>query len=170
MRVAWNKGKKGVQIGPNKGRVFDVAWRRNLSRAHKGQTAWNKGVPMSATAKARLSKAKTGRRHTLATRKKMSKTRLKVGTWNRGVGLGWPEQKRLRNSLKYKLWREAVFKRDDWTCQARGCGKRGVELHADHVKPFATHPRLRFKVSNGRTLCVPCHRLTPTYGIKALTA
>jgi 5-methylcytosine-specific restriction endonuclease McrA len=37
-------------------------------------------------------------------------------------------------------------------------------LQADHIKPFAHHPELRFDVNNGRTLCVPCHRKTDTYG------
>ena len=65
--------------------------------------------------------------------------------------------------MPYRLWREAVFKRDDYTCQ--NCGKRGGKLNADHIKLFALFPELRFKVSNGRTLCnAPCHRLTDTYG------
>lgn len=71
-------------------------------------------------------------------------------------------------SARYRTWRKAVFERDDYTCQGEGCGSRGGELNADHIKPFSTHPELRFKVSNGRTLCVPCHKKTPTYGRNAL--
>lgn len=44
------------------------------------------------------------------------------------------------------------------------CGVRDVPFHADHIKPFSRFPELRFEVSNGRTLCIPCHKETPTYG------
>jgi 5-methylcytosine-specific restriction endonuclease McrA len=61
----------------------------------------------------------------------------------------------VRQSAKYKEWRTAVFTRDDYTC--RRCNKRGGHLHAHHIKPFALFPELRMDVSNGLTLCVPCH-------------
>lgn len=77
------------------------------------------------------------------------------------------ERKRSMQQIEYRLWRESVFKRDDFTCQE--CGKRGGELHADHIKPWKSHPELRYDVSNGRTLCVQCHRETPTYGNKPLS-
>lgn len=66
-----------------------------------------------------------------------------------------------RMQLPYRLWRESVFKRDDYTCQI--CFVRGVKLQADHIKQFAKFPELRLELSNGRTLCVECHKLTPTY-------
>ena len=59
-------------------------------------------------------------------------------------------------------WRKAVFERDNYTCQE--CGVRGVEIQADNIKPFKYFPELRWVLSNGRTLCVPCHRKTDTYG------
>jgi 5-methylcytosine-specific restriction endonuclease McrA len=73
-----------------------------------------------------------------------------------------PINRAIRKRSKYRLWREAVFKRDDYTCQ--DCGKRGGTLNADHVKPFSLFPKLRFSIDNGKTLCVPCHKKTPTYG------
>lgn len=78
-----------------------------------------------------------------------------------------PLHKKIRMSSAYKAWRTLVFERDDFTCQEcgikNGLGKT-VYFHADHIKPFAYYPEFRFEVSNGRTLCVPCHRKTPTYG------
>lgn len=55
-------------------------------------------------------------------------------------------------------WRKKVFERDDYTCQ--DCGVRGTYLEADHIKPWAYFPELRFELSNGRTLCRPCHDKT----------
>lgn len=71
----------------------------------------------------------------------------------------------IRASAPYKAWRRHVFQRDDYACQS--CGQRGVKLHADHELPFSRFPGLRFELLNGRTLCVPCHRRTPTWGGKA---
>ena len=72
------------------------------------------------------------------------------------------EKRLIRDSMEYRLWREAVFARDHFTCQE--CGAQGCELNADHVKPFALFPELRTAIDNGRTLCVPCHMKTPTWG------
>jgi len=69
---------------------------------------------------------------------------------------------RIRKSKEYKLWRTAVFERDDYTCI--WCGIRGNYLNADHIKPFALFPELRFAIDNGRTLCVDCHKKTGTWG------
>lgn len=81
--------------------------------------------------------------------------------------------RRIRYSKKMKLWRLGVFSRDNYTCQ--NCGARNgngstVVLHADHIKPFALFPELRFELSNGRSLCVPCHKKTDTFGRKPIYA
>lgn len=65
-------------------------------------------------------------------------------------------------SLPYKQWRQAVFQRDNFECVT--CGVHGGYLHADHIQPYARFPELRHDVTNGRTLCPPCHIATPTYG------
>jgi 5-methylcytosine-specific restriction endonuclease McrA len=71
------------------------------------------------------------------------------------------EIKKIRASKEYTMWRIAVFERDNYTCQH--CGQVGGDLNADHIKPFSTHPKLRLDINNGRTLCVPCHKKTPTF-------
>ncbi len=81
--------------------------------------------------------------------------------WNWSYG-EVDERFRVRRSRQYKAWRLAVFTRDKATCQ--GCGDIAGPFHVDHIKPFATHPDLRFELANGRTLCIPCHIATPTYG------
>lgn len=74
-------------------------------------------------------------------------------------------QKKIRQSTSYKNWRTSVFQRDNFTCQE--CGERGGELNADHIKPFAFFPELRLELSNGRTLCIDCHKKTDTWGGRA---
>ena len=66
------------------------------------------------------------------------------------------DNKRARNCEQYKEWRTSVFTRDRFTCQI--CGKVGGKLNAHHIKHFATHIDLRYRVDNGITLCEKCHK------------
>lgn len=68
----------------------------------------------------------------------------------------------IKDSKEYRDWRKAVFVRDRYTCVF--CNAYGVDIHADHIKPKAQFEELTFDVDNGRTLCVPCHMKTPTWG------
>lgn len=73
--------------------------------------------------------------------------------------------KKLGKSVRYKIWREAVFERDNYTCVF--CKRKkevSGKLNADHIKPFAYFPKLRFDLNNGRTLCEECHKKTDTFG------
>ena len=79
--------------------------------------------------------------------------------WKGGIT---PISKKIRNSLEYKEWRETIFKRDNYTCILCGNNQSG-NLNADHIKPFALYPELRFNLSNGRTLCIECHKKTSSY-------
>jgi len=94
-------------------------------------------------------------------RKKISDSKKKENNpnWKGGIS---PVNALIRMSAEYRLWREAVFTRDNWTCI--WCGVRGGKLNADHIKPFAHYPELRFAIDNGRTLCIDCHKKTDTYG------
>lgn len=87
--------------------------------------------------------------------------------WNWKGGIT-PEMQRLRLSKEARAWRIAVFERDNYTCQI--CGVRGGYLEADHIKRWAEYPELRFVLTNGRTLCRPCHRKSPTFGRKKALA
>lgn len=68
-----------------------------------------------------------------------------------------PENKLIRTSDKYKQWRDKCYTKDKHTCQC--CGKRGAALNAHHIRSFASHPDLRFVLSNGITLCEECHAI-----------
>jgi len=73
--------------------------------------------------------------------------------WKGGIT---PERQRIRNSIEYRLWQEAVFARDNWTCQK--CGQRGGYLQPHHILNFAEHKELRFAIDNGITFCKSCHK------------
>lgn len=84
--------------------------------------------------------------------------------WKGGIT---SSNKKIRSSRRLARWRKAVFERDDYTCVwcgARNGNGKAVLLQADHIKSFSSHPALRFEISNGRTLCFPCHKTTFTYG------
>lgn len=133
-RITW-----ADKIGEaQRGKVISPEQRKKLSLACMGRPAPNKGK-RKATHPDEIRYGMPGAAH-----------------WNWKGGIS-PENTRLRQSSEYKAWRQAVFARDNWTCQK--CGKRGGAMEADHIKLFSRHPELRFAVENGRTLCkAPCHR------------
>lgn len=103
----------------------------------------------------------TGKSRDLSTRLKISQNRKgltakeKHPNWKGGIS---NELHNLRQTFEYKEWRKNVFKRDGWRCVL--CSFRSIkrgDIHADHIKRFADFPTLRFELTNGRTLCVPCH-------------
>lgn len=88
--------------------------------------------------------------------------------WKGGVA---SINEKIRKSIEYKLWRQTVFIRDNFTCV--WCGykshkkiKGASDIQADHIKRFSEYPELRFAIDNGRTLCKECHLTTDTYGTK----
>lgn len=89
-----------------------------------------------------------------------------ANNWNWKGGIS-PENKKIRMSVEFKNWRMSVFRRDEYKCIQCGYSSKGTrpsDIHADHIKPFAKYPELRFSMENGRTLCVPCHKKTDTWG------
>ena len=63
-----------------------------------------------------------------------------------------------RKYLEYKIWRNNVFKRDNYTCQCCGDNKGG-NLNAHHKDAYSWCKERRLDVSNGITLCDNCHSL-----------
>ena len=74
--------------------------------------------------------------------------------WRGGVST---ENELARKSTEYRAWRQQVFNRDNFTCQA--CSKRGGVLHPHHIRAWAVDEGSRFIDSNGATLCQKCHTL-----------
>lgn len=152
---------------------------RHKMRLRKlGKPTWNKGKPWSRAIRKKMSEARQGIKLSEETKKKMSDTRRgrKLSLqWRENISLAqrgrrgnnWQGGKtkrhnKLRHCSKYRVWREMVFERDNYTCQF--CDKHGGKLNADHIKPFSMYKELRYDVSNGRTLCASCHHKTDTFG------
>ena len=105
-----------------------------------------------------------GKKMSIEHRRKIRDTLISIRennhAWKGGIT---PINKAIRDSLEYKLWREAVFKRDNYQC-IWGGKEHSSKLNADHIKRFSDYPELRFAIDNGRTLCIDCHKKTDTFG------
>ena len=161
-RTVW-KGKKHTE--ETKRRMSEARKGKKFSEEHKRKIGLgNKGKIRSEETRKKISQSHFGLRPTVETRKKMGEAHKgeKCHLWKGGIT---PKNNAIRSSLEYKLWRKTVFERDNYTCI--WCGDNGVgNLEADHIKPFAYFPELRFAIDNGRTLCVDCHKKTDTWGNK----
>lgn len=168
-QTPWNKGKKETrpevierQRIAHRGIAVSPATRKKISDANKGEKSylWKGGKPKCDGCGKEISYRSKGCNRCSAP--KGDKSYL----WKGGIT---PINHKIRTSFEYKIWRQAVFERDNHTCI--WCGARFIKgvtgrvvLHADHIKPFAQYPELRFAIDNGRTLCFPCHKTTDTFG------
>jgi hypothetical protein len=150
-----NKGKKPYQM--------TEAIRKKISLSLKktgikpplmiGKIPWNKGKKGSKLTKEH--KEKIRKAH------KGKHSGENCHFWKGGI---CSKNELARKSIEYRLWREAVFTRDNWTCQK--CYKVGGKLHSHHIKSFSNFTKLRFAIDNGITLCEECHTKTDNYGGK----
>ena len=134
------KGKHHTEKAKEKNRI-----------AHLGKIPWNKGIKTGI-------KPWLGKKRDEKTRKKISINRKgkysneKHPNWKGGIT---PENTKIRNSIEFRLWREAVFARDNWICQKTET--KGGKLHSHHIQNFAQYPELRFAIDNGITLSNKAH-------------
>lgn len=124
------------------------------------------GNRQSPESRKKISRTMKGVKKSEETKAKMHAyhTSSKSHLWKGGVTV---LHRGMRMSYEYRLWRIAVFQRDRFTCVFCGFKSRGrkpSDIHADHIKSFAYYPELRFAIDNGRTLCIPCHKITENFG------
>ena len=142
----------------HRGMVFTQQHIENLRKSHLG-------VKPSDETREKMRQSRTGRKLSIQTRIKISLSHLgsKSYLWKGGLT---KINDNIRKTLEYKLWRESVFERDNWTCQECGCSSGYKQAH--HIKSFSEYPDLMFSVNNGITLCVKCHKKTDNYGWKVI--
>ena len=68
--------------------------------------------------------------------------------------LGWERKVSFDDLVK----RMQVRDRDDNKCQFPGCSSKS-KLEVHHIKKWASHPSMRYDVTNGITLCKKCHNM-----------
>lgn len=173
----WNKGKKGVMpTAWNKGKTMEDYPHCGFQKGHEfygdkkscgkhfldeNEHPWNMGLKkgdhpsIDKMGYQKGHKLNVGRKHSQETIDKLSGE----NHYNyKGVT---PLNKLLRRKSFWKIWREAVFIRDNFTCQNQDCAfcdnKIGVMLHPHHIKPLAEYPELVFNVNNGITYCAEYH-------------
>jgi len=151
---------------------------RPLSRSDTEYTACSKGCHGKISVR-NLGSRMSGKSHSQETRKKMSKS-MRGKKHKLPHEYVQPVHKVIRQFYEYRCWREAVYKRDDFTCQK--CEQWGGKLQVHHIIPFSVIIKyvkmsygeddivtkvfkfpLTFDVSNGVTLCKECHKNTDTY-------
>jgi len=122
------------------------------------------GIPIQSR-----SERLTGKTKSLEHRLSMSRSR--IGLWVGDKNFNWKggitsKNKLARSKTAYFEWKNAVLKAAEFRCESCGiehgsicrcCGHR-VMLHAHHLKGFAEFPKLRYRPSNGKALCVRCHQ------------
>ena len=172
------KQKIKESILKNKGFGKWMIGKKLSEETKRKQSEALKFVPKSEEHKKNMSKSKT-----LELRKQVSE-RMKgsnAPNWKGGIT---SIHEKLRHCLEYKFWREAVFKRDNWTCIE--CeNKRGGNLEPHHIISFssilakirfqygvenfyenALKDKLLWDINNGKTLCIDCHKKTNNYGYR----
>lgn len=98
-----------------------------------------------------------GKKHTEESKKKMSlsapdRSGENSPTWKGGIT---PKHHGERKTKKYMEWKRSILERDNYTCSV--CGTTEGIIQVDHIKPFILFPELRLEMSNGQTICKPCH-------------
>lgn len=182
---SWNIGRKLSDEHKQKLRNH-MPWNKGKTSVYSEET-----LEKMSLAKKGLASNMLGKRHTKKTKLAISKIRKENPTrhwlgkkrpdmslrqagikrpnlcgensprWKGGIT---PINKAFRKSLEYRIFRKAVFERDNYSCQE--CGNRNIELNMHHIKPFSLFPELRLAMDNVITLCISCHRKTDTWGAR----
>jgi len=153
-------------------KTFSEEHKRNLSKSKKGRHLSPKSEIKKGEHRSLKTEFKKGHKVLKETKIKISKAHKgMIKPWARGFNSSkWkggitPENKKIRDSIEYRLWRESVFARDNWTCQKYGI--KGNKLIAHHINNFANFPELRFAIDNGITLSKKAHiEFHKKYGYK----
>lgn len=170
--TSWSKGrhlseehrrKIGLALSGRKGRIHTEKEKKRISLALIGRK-------FSEESKEKMRKNNArywlGKKASIESRKKMNEAQKRMGNhpppyiqrgenchfWKGGIT---PENKKVRTSLEMKLWRRAVFERDNFICQKYGI--KGGRLAVHHINNFADFPELRLAIDNGVTLSERAH-------------
>ena len=108
----------------------------NLSKSHKG-------VKFSLEHKRKISEAHKGKK--LSEEHKKNLSGENNYNWRGGSG-------DKHKGSEYDIWRIEVYKRDKFKCMIGDEDCNG-KIEAHHILGWAEHPKLRYNINNGITLC-----------------
>lgn len=133
----------------------------SFKKGHKGYKFWF-GKKFSKEHKDKLKKPKSELHKEKLRKSHLGMFAEKSGNWQGGIT---SINAKIRASIETRLWREAVFARDNWICQKYKT--KGGKLHPHHIQNFSQFPELRFAIDNGITLSEKAHQeFHRKYGIK----
>ncbi len=152
-------GRNNRSKQPMQGKKHLCGTRKKMSLAKTNFIPWNKG--------------KRGIRPDTRTKFRKRWLGHLNPNWNGGTT---PLRKLIRELPQYQEWRKSVFERDNYVCII-GRKEHGNKLNVDHIMSFkdimkryrikTTEDAIRCKklwdISNGRTLCLNCHKQTLNY-------
>lgn len=142
------KQKKIKWVHQNKAKFCSYKCYWEARKSTNNYPVWNKGV------KGFLA----GEKHWTYGKKRPEISGNKCHFWKGGISsINKTIRRQIMETLKYKMWRRKVFKRDNYTCVK--CQKKGLKIVADHIKRWNEYPELRFKINNGQTLCLECNKI-----------
>lgn len=161
-----------------KRKPLSIEWKNKISNSLIGRIGSRTGIRLSIDTKEKIRQSMIGKNigkiisekqrkqisiknkgrknpHSYEHRKKLSESHKgeKSNFWKGGIS---NINDKIRKSIEFRLWREAVFARDNWTCQKTGI--KGGNLHPHHIQNFSQYPELRFAIDNGITLSEKSHR------------
>ena len=138
-----------------------------LGGRRKGYIPWNKGLKLDKEKYPNVGFQVGNRFKGMEGKKHSEKTKIEISAHHQGIsskewsGFRQKFLKRLRNNSKWKIWRELVFLRDNFTCQNSNCkycdNQIGVFLHPHHIKPISLYFELVYNIDNGITYCKDFH-------------
>lgn len=150
-KIKMSKSHLGKKISEETRRKMKKKYVSDVTK--KKISEYNLGKKLSEITKQKIRKANLGKRQSSDTvEKRVSKFRGK-DHWN------WiPDRSKLKTNrsemydTKYKYWMIEVKKRDGWKCKINNKDCKG-RLEAHHILNWVNHPKLRYEIGNGITLC-----------------
>lgn len=167
--------KRASKMRGRKRPPFSDEWKKKIGEAGRGRM-WSlehrakmliirRKTNSSPEYRSMMSRIKRGTKFDDAFKEKCRAKKIGVlnPNWNNNATY---RSGKIRQSAPYRMWRQAVLKRDNYACVQCLSTYRP---EADHIKPMTLNPSLMFNLDNGRTLCRECHKKTPTWGFNRQT-
>lgn len=155
----------------HKGKNVSELTRQKISRAQKGKR-------LREETKAKIREAVSGTKNPMYGVPRPDLLGANNPSWRGGTT---KISNKIRGMFEYSFWRKQIYERDGYMCVWCGSQKSNT-FNADHIVPLsylilehqistiedARNCAALWDLSNGRTLCLDCHKKTDTWGHASL--